>query len=362
MTLAAPARMLPRVGLRGSLGRRVRVWTAVSSVTLFGLVVLGAFLMPLAYMAATSLKDASQMSEAAAPLLPAKPATFTWEGQEYPVYSVPTADGATHQWALIDPRREDSTFVDPAHPESGTIEWQGRWRTLEQAWQPGVELGNFAAVWEQVNFGRLLVNTFAIAIIGTIGTLLSCTAVAYGFSRFRFPGKAALFLVLLSTIILPHQITLIPTFAVFLGLGWTGTWLPLLVPHFFANAYNVFLLRQYFVTIPRELDEAAMIDGASPLRVLVSVILPQSIPVLVAVGMFHFFFAWNDFFQPLIYLQGNVDAQPLSVGIAVFNALYSQKPTLIQAAAVMSIVVPVVVFFFAQRAFVRGIVITGVEK
>jgi multiple sugar transport system permease protein len=124
----------------------------------------------------------------------------------------------------------------------------------------------------------------------------------------------------------------------------------------------VFLLRQYFVTIPRELDEAAMIDGATPLRVLLSVIVPQAMPALVAVGLFHFFWAWNDFMQPLIYLQGKADAQPLSVGIAVFNALYSQKPTLIQAAAMMSLVVPVMVFFFAQRAFMRGIVITGVEK
>lgn len=360
MTLAA-ARPLPRVGLRGLFGRRLRRWTTISSVTFLGLVVASAYLMPLGYMAATSLKDGAQMSEPGAPFYPAKPSTFTWRGQEYAVYNVPTPDGV-RQWALIDPRREDATFVDPAQPESGTIEWQGRWRTLEQSWRFGLELENFATVWNQINFARLLLNTFAIAMIGTLGTLLSSTAVAYGFSRFRFPGKNGLFLLLLSTIILPFQITLIPTFAVFLALGWTGTWLPLLIPHFFANAYNVFLLRQYFVTIPRELDEAAMMDGASPLRVLISVIIPQSIPVLTAVGLFHFFFAWNDFFQPLIYLQGNIDAQPLSVGIAAFNALYSQKPTLIQAAAVMSIAVPIAIFFFAQRAFMRGVVITGVEK
>jgi multiple sugar transport system permease protein len=360
MTLAA-ARPLTHIGLRGRFDRRLRAWTAISGVTLFGLVVVSAYLMPLGYMAATALKNAAQMSEAGAPLYPAKPSTFTWQGHEYAVYKVPTADGV-HEWALVDPRREDATFVDPGHPENGTIEWQGRWRTLEQAWQFGLELENFAVVWNQLNFGRLLFNTFAIALIGTLGTLLSSTAVAYGFSRFRFPARNALLIVLLSTIILPHQITLIPTFAVFLSLGWTGTWLPLLIPHFFANAYNVFLLRQYFMTIPRELDEAAMMDGASPLRVLASVIIPQSIPVLTAVGLFHFFFAWNDFFQPLIYLQGNAEAQPLSVGIAVFNALYSQKPTMIQAAAVMSIIVPVAIFFFAQRAFMRGIVITGVEK
>jgi multiple sugar transport system permease protein len=360
MTIAA-VRPLPRFGLRGALGRRVHKWTAIASITSLGLLVVSAYLMPLGYMAATSLKDGAQMSEPGAPLYPAKPATFTWQGEAYPVYVVPTADGA-RRWALVDPRREDATFIDPAHPETGTIEWQGRWRTLEQAWQFDLNLDNFVTVWNQLNFGRLLFNTFAIALIGTFGTLLSSVAVAYGFSRFRFRGRNALFLLLLSTIILPVQITLIPTFAVFLALNWTGTWLPLLIPQFFANAYNVFLLRQYFVTIPRELDEAAMLDGASPIRVLISIIVPLSIPALTAVGLFHFFWAWNDFFLPLIYLQGNTDAQPLSVGIAVFNALYSQKPTFIQAAAVMSLVVPVAIFFFAQRVFMRGIVITGVEK
>jgi multiple sugar transport system permease protein len=356
----AAARPLPALGLQGLLGRRMRRWAATSTVTLIGLVVLGAFLMPLAYMAATSLKDGAQVSDASAPLYPARPQVFIWEGHEYPVYRVPTAEGV-REWALVDPRREDSTFVDPAAPTT-TIEWQGRWRTLEQAWQPDLRLDNFATVWNVVSFGRLLFNTLAIALIGTAGTLLSCIGVAYGFSRFRFRGRDGLFLLMLATIILPFQVTLIPTFAVFLTLGWTGTWLPLLVPHFFANAYNVFLLRQYFLTIPRELDEAAMMDGASPLRILISVIVPQSLPVIVAVGLFHFFWAWNDFFGPLIYLQGNVDLQPLSVGIAVFNALYSQKPTLIQAAALLSMVVPVAVFFMAQRAFMRGVVITGVEK
>ena len=194
MTLAA-ARPLPVIGLRGLFRRRLRKWTAVSGVTLLGLVIVSAYLMPLGYMAATSLKDAAQMSEPGAPLYPAKPSTFTWQGAEYPVYNVPTADGM-RQWALVDPRREDATFVDPAHPEGGPIEWQGRWRGLEQAWQFGLELENFVTVWNQINFGRLLLNTFVIAIIGTFGTLLSSTAVAYGFSRFRFPWKNGLFLLL----------------------------------------------------------------------------------------------------------------------------------------------------------------------
>lgn len=327
----------------------------------FALIIVSMFLMPVAFMAATALKSADQVTDTRAPLYPARPATFQWQGQDYPIYTVPAADGA-HEWALIEPGRESSLFIDPAHTDLGPITWQGRWRTLEQSWQFSLNFDNFTEAWNAIAFGRLLFNTIVIATIGTLGTLMSSVCVAYGFSRFRMPGKNALFLLLISTIILPFQVTLIPTFALFSSLGWVGTWLPLLVPHFFANAYNVFLLRQFFGTIPRDLDEAAMMDGASPPRILWSVILPQSIPALIAVGIFHFFWSWNDYFLPLIYLQGNQALQPISVGIANFNALYSQKPTLIEASAVMALAVPVLIFFMAQRVFVRGVVITGVEK
>jgi multiple sugar transport system permease protein len=208
----------------------------------------------------------------------------------------------------------------------------------------------------------MFLNTFLIAGLSTIGAVASAICVAYGFSRFRFPGRNGLFLLMLATIILPFQVTLIPTYAVYFALGWVGTWLPLIIPHFFANAYNVFLLRQYFLTIPRDLDEAAMIDGAGPFRILWSVIVPQAIPAIVAVTLFHFFWAWNDYFLPLVYLQGAPDLQPLSVGLGRFNSLYSGEPTVIQAAAIMAMLLPVVVFFVAQRAFMRGVVFAGVEK
>ena len=167
---------------------------------------------------------------------------------------------------------------------------------------------------------------------------------------------------LIATIILPAQATLIPTFLMFAKLGWTGTWLPLIVPHFFSNAFNVFLLRQYFMSIPRELDEAAKIDGASPPQILWYVILPQSIPALSTVALFHFFFAWNDFLLPLVYLSASRDLQPVAVGLQTFNSLYSREPNTIQAASVIAMLVPVIVFFLAQRVFVRGIVFTGVDK
>ncbi|HEX5692464.1 MAG TPA: carbohydrate ABC transporter permease, partial [Roseiflexaceae bacterium] len=175
-------------------------------------------------------------------------------------------------------------------------------------------------------------------------------------------GKNLLFFLLIGTIILPQQVTLLPTYALFTRIGWTGTWLPLVVPHFFANAYNVFLLRQFFMGIPREMDEAAMIDGASPLRTLVSVILPQAVPAVIAVCLFHFFWAWNDFFGPLIYLVGRESLWPLSVGMTYFNGQFSQMPHLIQATALMALALPLILFLFAQRIFMQGVVITGVDK
>jgi multiple sugar transport system permease protein len=277
------------------------------------------------------------------------------------MYSVPI-DGTTRALMLVEPGRESSVFVDPADPTATKIVWEGRWRTLEQSWRFSPLVENFTTVWDQLNFPRLLFNTIGIAVLSTIGAVVSSVLVAYGFARFRFPGRNVFFIILLATIILPFQVTLLPTYVIFTWLGWNGTWLPLIIPHCFANAFNVFLLRQYFMSIPRDLDEAAMIDGAGPFRILRSVIVPQSIAAIIAVSLFHFFFAWNDFFVPLLYLANKPELQPLSIGIQQYNALYASQPTLIQASALLTMVVPVIVFFLAQRAFMRGVVITGVEK
>ena len=341
---------------------QMRRFTARSGMTLLAVALVSIFLMPLVFMVATAFKDRSQLTAPGAPLYPAASETFAWEGAEYPVYDVPGPDGVVRAWALIEPHREDSLFIDPADPEAGLILWEGRWRTLEQHWGFALNTDNFANAWETIDFPRLFFNSFAIAGLSTVAAVGSGICVAYGFSRFRFPGRNGLFILMLATIILPFQVTLIPSYAVYLAFGWVGTWWPLIIPHAFSNAYNVFLLRQYFLTIPRELDEAAMIDGAGPFRILRSVIVPQAIPAIVAVSLFHFFWAWNEYFLPLVYLQSEPEMQPLSVGLARFNALYSQEPTLIQAAAIMAMILPVVVFFLAQRAFMRGVVFGGVEK
>lgn len=330
-------------------------------ITLVGLLVMLMFLLPLGYMLNTAFKPEAQLSAQNAPLWPAKEQTFSYKGQDLPLYNVPTSDGVK-QWALVKGFREDSNFVDPNNLSKGVFDWIGRYRTLDPVYQFAPTWDNFISAWGDINFPLLYRNTLIIAIVSTIGTLISCIMVAYSFARFRIPGKNILFIILISTIVLPPQATIIPLYILFAKLGWVGTWLPLLVPAFFANAYDVFLLRQYFMSIPKELDEAALVDGANPLTILIRIIIPQAIPAITAVTLFHFFFTWNDYFTPLVYLVGKDDLAPISVGIAKFVGTYSNHPTQAMATAVMTMVLPAVLFFLAQRQFMQGIVSTGVDK
>jgi len=359
--LNAPPIPVPNVELARPR-RRIEARSLKSfGVTFFAVVVLAAFLSPMLRTITIALKSPEQITASNSPLWPADPGTFEFEGREYDVYQVPI-EGVTRELALVVKGRQESQFVDPADPEAGLVTWEGSWRALEQSWEFSPNWGNFAEAWEIIDFPRLVFNTAALAFLGTLGTLLSCVIVAYGFSRFRFPGRDLLFLLLLSTIFLPAAVTLIPTYTIFVNLGWVGTWLPLIVPAFFANAYDVFLMRQYFMTLPRELDDAAKIDGAGPLRILTSIIIPQSWPVIVAVAVFHIVYTWNLYFEPLLYLSSKPDLQPIATGLAAFNSIYSEQVELVQAATLMTLVIPMIVFFLAQRFFMRGIVITGVEK
>ena len=331
-------------------------------ITLVTLVILGVYLMPMAFGIVTSLKTSAQASEPNAPLMPMDILTYEYEGKTLEIFIVPFEDGE-RELAMFQPGRRVSTFVDPANPDAEPIEWEGNWRQLDPAREIAIQWGNYPEAWNTIDFVRLLWNTMVYAIVTMIGTVIASSMVAYGFARFRFPGKNILFMVLLATIILPPAVTLVPTYAFFVTvLDWGGTWLPLIVPQMFGNAYNVFLLRQYFMTIPREMEEAAAIDGAGPIGTFIKVILPQAGPALTAVALFHFFFAWNDFFGPLIYLAGNPEANPISVGLTLFNGLYATRNELVLAAAIISMVLPLAIFFMAQRVFIQGIVITGVDK
>lgn len=341
--------------------RALRNASSTLIITGIGLLILVIFLLPLAYTLATAFKQDSQLTAQNAPLYPAQPSTFSFEGKDYPLYDVPI-DGAIKRLALVKPFREDSDMLDPAHPENGVFNVKGRWRTWTPVYTFALTMENFVTAWEQVNFPRLFRNSLLLGIISTVGTLIACILVAYGFARFPIPGKNILFIILISTIVLPPQATIIPLYILFSKLGWTGSWLPLLVPAFFANAYDVFLLRQYFMSIPKELDEAAMLDGANPLRTLISVIIPQSVPAITAVTLFHFFFVWNDYFNPLVYLLGKEELYPISVGIGAFVTTFTNYPGRAAATAALTLLLPAVIFFLAQRQFMQGVVVTGVEK
>lgn len=333
-------------------------------VTMSALFILSMYLMPMGYGLVTSLKTKQQAADSDAPLLPMDTIKVEYEGKEYEVYTVPMPDGTERELILVKKGRQESEFVDPANPAEGRIVWEGAWRTLQPAREYAFQWNNYPQAWSgsSIDFWRLLGNTVAYAVISMLGAVISSAFVAYGFARFNFPYKNLLFIVLIGTIILPPAVTLVPTYAFFTRIGWTGSWLPLIVPQYFANAYNVFLLRQYFMTIPREMEDAAAIDGAGPLRTFIQVILPQAVPALTAVCLFHFFFAWNDFFGPLIYLTGKPDLVPISIGLTQFNGLYDSQPQLILAASMATMIIPMAIFFLAQRVFMQGIVVTGVDK
>lgn len=330
------------------------------ALTLIAVCALAAFLSPMLRSFTYAIKSTDQISQAGTPLFPADPATVEIGGRKLEVFQVPIG-GTIRPLAMLEPGRKQSTFVDPAAPDVPIL-WVGSWRTLDRVWELAPHWENFAKVWDLIDYPRLLFNTAAIAVVGTIGTLLSCTLVAYGFARFKFPGRGLLFTLLIATIFLPAAVTIIPTYTIMVKLGWVGTWLPLLVPTFFANAYDVFLMRQYFMTIPNEMDEAAAIDGAGPLRTLWSVLLPQSWPVVIAVAIFHLVYTWNDFFGPVLYLSGDPDIQTLALGLSRFNGIHFRDPGLIQAGTLMTLVIPVIAFLLTQRFFTRGLVITGVDK
>lgn len=362
MTAVLERETTEETGVEEKPPRRKKVAVDKWLMTGFTAAVLFVFLLPLGYMLVTSLKSEQMITNLQSPILPMSPGTFEYEGEALDLYAVPMPDGSERELALLQPRRDVSQFVDPADPEAGIIEWEGNWRQLDPAYQLDPQWDNYSRAWELMDFPNLLRNTGVIAGVGTIGAVASSILVAYGLARFRVPYARTIMVVLIATIVLPKFTMLVPTYALFVHIGWVGTWWPLIVPHFFANAFNVFLLRQYFLTIPKELDEAATIDGAGPFRTLVSVILPQMKAAIVAVCLFHFYFAWNDFFEPMIYLSTRPDLQPISVGLRTFNTLYDSQPNLIQSGSMLALIIPVVVFLLAQRVFLQGIDLSGVQK
>jgi ABC-type glycerol-3-phosphate transport system permease component len=229
-------------------------------------------------------------------------------------------------------------------------------------WLPHpVEWGNFARAWTVLPFFVFLRNTVIITGTALLGQVLSASLVAYGFARFRFRGRDVLFYIMLGTMMLPGQVTMIPTFLIWRQLHLVNTFAPLIVPAWLGGgAFFIFLLRQFFLTIPRDFDEAAMIDGCSFLGIWWRIILPLSKPALTTVVIFSFLAHWNEFMDPLIYLH-DVDKFTVSIGLKLFQDMYGSQLELLMAASLIHIIPCIILFFVAQRYFIKGIVMTGVR-
>lgn len=220
---------------------------------------------------------------------------------------------------------------------------------------------NFSDVFRDIPLIRYTWNTFRIAALASIGVVVSCIPVAYALSRLRWRGRQGVFLLVLSTLMLPVQVTVVPLYIIFVRLGWVGSMKPLIVPLFFGDAFTIFLLRQFFLTIPEELSDAARVDGASEFQIMTRVIVPLAKPAIAAVALFQFLYSWNDFFSPLVYLIENPNLWTLSLGLQQFEGQFHVQWNLTMAASVLFIVPVIVLFFLAQRVFVEGVTVTGVK-
>jgi multiple sugar transport system permease protein len=223
-------------------------------------------------------------------------------------------------------------------------------------------LDNFRQLWTLLPFTSLIWNSLKIALVTTLGQLLTCSMGAFVFAVVRFRFRDMLFIALLGTLMIPYQATIIPNFIVFKWLGLYGTQAPLWIPAFWGGAFGTFLLRQYFLTIPLDLAEAARVDGASLMEIFWRIYLPLAKPALAALSIFSFLGSWNNLLTALIYLPSNIEQTTLPVGLALFQAQYGGKWTIMMAGALVSIAPIVLVFFFAQRYFIEGIALSGVKR
>ena len=229
-------------------------------------------------------------------------------------------------------------------------------------WPHPFEWSNFRTVWNTPGFLTWWRNTLVYAVAGTVLTVVSSLPVAYALAKFRFRGRNLIMIMVISTMMLPPQVVIIPMYLFWTKqMGMDGTLWPLIIPLAFGDAFTIFLLRQFLLTIPREYTEAAKVDGCGELRTLLTVVVPMIRPAIAAVALFQFFYCWNDYFGPQIYASSNPGAWTLSYGLESFKGAHHTNWNLTMAATVLVMAPVIVVFFFAQRAFIEGVTLTGVK-
>jgi multiple sugar transport system permease protein len=328
------------------------------------------FFIPFVWMVMTAFKSEQDVFHTPPRWLPFDNVRVTVNGEQLPLYQVQTETGVK-ELALLELKEGVGKFIDPAQPNT-VLEYeiqQGkvriataimhisfRWKNFPDAMSRGSRPGVGASFWVYFK------NSLIVAFFTIIGTLLSNVPVAYAFARIRFPGRNAFFIFVLATMMLPFQVTMIPVYLMFNDyLLWGDTFLPLIVPAFFANAYDVFLLRQFFRTIPDEMSDAARVDGASEWGILTRIVIPLSVPVLATVTVFTFLWAWNDFTGPLLFLTSARNFT-MALGLQDFQGQRTMVWNQMMAATTVFTLPIVIAFFFAQRTFIQGIKLTGLKE
>lgn len=328
------------------------------------------FIVPFLWMLLTAFKSDQDVFHTPPRWLPYDNVRREVNGELLPIYTVITPDG---EMALAAEKIAEGVgyFVNPDNPtqkyeiklQQGTqrmaepqMEISFRWQNFPDAMNRGSRPSVGASFWVYLR------NSLIIAAFAIVGTLLSNTPVAYAFARMNFPGRDALFVLVLATMMLPFQVTMIPMYLLFNDyLGWGDSFLPLIIPTFFANAYDVFLLRQFFRTIPEEMCDAARVDGASEFQIFSQIVLPLSVPVLATVTVFTFLWAWNDFTGPLLFLTSPRNFT-MALGLQDFQGQHTMVWNQMMAAATVFTIPIVIAFFFAQKTFIQGIKLTGQKE
>lgn len=345
---------------RARLGKKsglARVFTYAA------LIVLGiSFSLPFFWLLSTSFKPASRMQKWPPDILPMQQVYVQYQGQNREVYLTknqkdPNANN--QEMMLLERLKGGLARLQPtdnlkARPIVVSFD------DLTEKIRPGLELKNYSKGLTFIPFVQELKNTLIISLFSVIGTILSCSLVAYGLAKIDWKGRNTLFIIVLSTMMLPAQVTMIPVFAIFVKLGWIDTFLPLIVPTFLGSPFFIFLLRQFFMGIPKELSEAARLDGCSEFDIYRRVVMPLSKPALATVGLFTFMGAWNDFMGPLIYLV-NESKYTLSLGLAMFTGQYGNEYGMLMAVSTVVTIPIIVMFFFTQKTFIQGMTMSGIK-
>jgi len=318
------------------------------------------FIIPFLWMVSSSLKEYERIFEPGLRLIPRHNVTVEIEGRRLQTAWYAPPDGERKRVVILDATAGIAQLAKLEGERLGE-RFEAPLKQVHEISMVAPQWHNYLDAWRALPFTIFLRNTTIITLAAILGQVLSASVVAYAFARLRWPGRDTLFIVVLATLMLPGQVTMIPVYLIFRELRWIDTLLPLIVPAWLGGgAMFIFLLRQFFLTIPVELEEAARIDGASSAAIFARIMLPLSKPILATIAVFSFIHHWNDFMGPLIYLN-STDKMTLALGLRVFQGTYGSDWHLMMAASTAVLLPVLIIFFFAQKQFVRSIVLTGIK-